>query len=500
MGESISPKSIVSSGTGIFAAQNMMYRHTVTLYDKNGNLLAKIPDKINLAAFGYHQYSGEHYLGGPVEAVFSNQGNYLWVSNYNMIGDGFNNPGCDGCSGSQYDPGFVYKINTTNYKIENVIQVGAVPKYLAIDKEEKIMLSANWSSADISVVDLTTEKEIKRINVGAHPRGIAISSDSKIAYVAVMGSTKIAAVNLENDEVTYIENMGKSPRHLVLTKNDSLLYVAANSSNAIIKYNLHKKTKQICTTNAGPRSMILSPDEKNIYVVNYFANTFSKINADSMVVCEVVETGHHPIGITANWDESEIWVACYEGKIEIFKDFQLAKSKQGETYIFENELQAFLNLFGYEYASSNYTVAVNEHTTKENAVITTEETATTNSTHVKTSAPPKQDTVQQNVIVVNQKVKTKKPDVVNFNNTNSSPIATEGNCTYHIIVGSFSIADNATNFVTTVKAKGYPAQTIPTSKGLTYVSAQCFNSREEANNQLAKINADLAVHGWVLKR
>ena len=48
----IAPKSVVASGTGLFFAQNMMYRHTVTVYDAMGNLLETIDDEVTLADFG----------------------------------------------------------------------------------------------------------------------------------------------------------------------------------------------------------------------------------------------------------------------------------------------------------------------------------------------------------------------------------------------------------------------------------------------------------------
>ena len=46
----ISPKSVVASERGLVFAQNMMYRHTITVYDRNGDLVKTIPDTVNLAA------------------------------------------------------------------------------------------------------------------------------------------------------------------------------------------------------------------------------------------------------------------------------------------------------------------------------------------------------------------------------------------------------------------------------------------------------------------
>ena len=65
IGGDIAPKSVVHSGDGYFIANNMMYRHTMTLYDRDMNLVATIPDTIELSEFGF-DYEGEHQ-GAPVE-------------------------------------------------------------------------------------------------------------------------------------------------------------------------------------------------------------------------------------------------------------------------------------------------------------------------------------------------------------------------------------------------------------------------------------------------
>ena len=67
----ISPKSVASSGTGYVTAQNMMYRHSVTVYDARSLKLVKtISDAVNLRRLGYPSYPGTS-RGAPVEAAFS---------------------------------------------------------------------------------------------------------------------------------------------------------------------------------------------------------------------------------------------------------------------------------------------------------------------------------------------------------------------------------------------------------------------------------------------
>lgn len=72
-------KSVVHSGSGLFFAQNMMYRHNIAVYNRSYELVKVIPDQVRLADFG-HPNQGV-FSGAPVEAAFSHEGKYAWVSN-----------------------------------------------------------------------------------------------------------------------------------------------------------------------------------------------------------------------------------------------------------------------------------------------------------------------------------------------------------------------------------------------------------------------------------
>lgn len=462
----LAPKSVVASGTGLFSAQNMMYRHTITLFNTAGERLAEIKDLVKLAAFGYSEYTEKAYAGAPVEGVFTADGKYLWVSNYNMSGGEFTNPGCDDCIGNDYDPSFLYKINTENQQIESVVKVGSVPKFLTLSPDEKSLFVSNWVSSDISVINLEEEKEIKRITVGPHPRGIAISSDNKTAFVTLMGSTKLAEVNLETYDVNYIPNLGKSPRSVILAAHDSVLFVSFNSSNTILKYNRFSAEATYCKTLAGPRSMTLTPDENHLYVVNYFDDAFTKINTTTMTVEAEIKTASKPIGICGNWPESEIWVACYSGKIEIFKDFKL-----------ENEMHP-PTLFGLTFPLRNTATQKTVKTvdTIETLLIEPIDIVLTNYT-------PKVKMPQATPLKV-VKPKLENPVTGNF----------------HVIIGAFGVHENAEKRQAELLALGLKAEILPGNK-LHYVSAQRFDSREKAEEEKNEIAKRVPNCGnpWILK-
>jgi YVTN family beta-propeller protein len=316
----ISPKSVVASGKGLFFAQNMMYRHTITVYDRSHALVATIPDAVTPSDFGRDDFPGE-YLGSPVEAAVTSDGSKVYVSNYRMYGGGLSTAAGDDCPAGDWPDSLVYRIDAVTLQIDQLIRVGAVPKFLAVSPDDRYLVVANWCSYDVSIVHIPTASEVARIPVGRYPRGIAFAPDSRTAYVAVMGGTVIARVDLAALTVDYIEGIGVSPRHLVISPDGRYLYATLNGEGRTVKVDLDTdEVVGTVATGSAPRSMAISDDGTALYLVNYRSDTVSKVRTSDMTETEEHATGHLPIGITYDPATREVWVSNYSGTIQVFVD------------------------------------------------------------------------------------------------------------------------------------------------------------------------------------
>ena len=239
----ISPKSVVASGRGQVFAQNMMYKHSITVYDKAGDLLSTIPDTVDLAAFGIGGHPGTS-RGAPVEVAFSPDGTKAYVSNYSMYGSGFGPEGSDECHPSDgYDRSYVYRVDVATMKIDNVILVGSVPKYVATTPDGRYVIVTNWCTFDASIIDVATQTEVKRIPLGPYPRGIVVTPDSRTAYIAVMGSTTIARLDLTDLTTSWIYGVGSGPRHLVLSPDGRTLVRDAQRRGARARRSIRSRAR-----------------------------------------------------------------------------------------------------------------------------------------------------------------------------------------------------------------------------------------------------------------
>lgn len=319
--DGLQPKSVVHSGTGLFFAQNMMYRHSIAVYDRGGTLVATIDDRVDLGAFGAAEAGRAPIVrGSPVEAAFSPDGSTAWVSNYKMYGDGWRPVADDSCQGRNWDPGYVYRIDVASFEVTDAIKVGAVPKYLAATPDGRLLLVSNFCSQDLSVVDAATGDEVRRILVGLHPRGIAITSDSSTAFVAVMGAAIVVRIDLATWEATEIA-AGPTPRHLVLSPDDRVLYVTNNRAGTVRALDASSGAElAVVRTGQQPRSMAISDDGRSLWVVNYADDTLSKVATATMTVVQELATGRRPVGVTYDPVDNRVWVANYSGSLGVYDD------------------------------------------------------------------------------------------------------------------------------------------------------------------------------------
>lgn len=328
----MTPKSVVASGTGLVVAQNMIYTHTVSAFSSDGQLLKTIDDAVVPSDFGYEHWT-EEVEGGPVEAAFSRDGSQLWVSNYSMYGPGFGMPGDDVCDpGSGIDTSFVYRIDTSSLEIAEIVEVGAVPKFVEVTPDGKYVLVTNWCSWDLSVIDTGGgdggAEVVATVGLGRYPRGIAVSPDSTTAYVAIMGGAEIAVLDLGKavagdgkGSVRWFSDVGAGPRHLNLSPDGATLFATLNKAGKVTK--IDAATGQVLgsvSTGSQPRSSVLSSDGTALFVVNYESDTVSRVRTSDLEVLETVAVDHHPIGIAYDAGTRRIWVAAYGGSLTVFDD------------------------------------------------------------------------------------------------------------------------------------------------------------------------------------
>jgi len=318
----LTPKSVMASGHGLMIANNMMYSHTSTVFDSTTREQVEVlDDSVDLAAFGIEGHPGVSQ-GSPVEAAWTADGRYAYVSQYTMFGENFGVEGFDACTTeSGVGPSFVYRFDAQEMAWDQVFEVGAVPKYLALSPDQKTLLVSNWCDATLSVVDTEQGVETGTVELAAAPRGLVIMPDNRTVYAVAMYADQLYKVDLEEGTAEVVMDTPPRPRHLNLADEGRTLYLTTSGGNAVLK--IDTATDEVvdeASPGVEPRSVALSPDESALYVVNYNEATVAKVRTSDMEVIDTVPVDANPIGIDYDPVTHTVWVACYGGSIYVFDD------------------------------------------------------------------------------------------------------------------------------------------------------------------------------------
>jgi hypothetical protein len=115
-----------------------------------------------------------------------------------------------------------------------------------------------------------------------------------------------------------------------------------------------------------------------------------------------------------------------------------------------------------------------------------------------------QQNLQKEVLASQEKAIQKKIQSATFVISNPLPminlnVVKEKVKPFHIIAGAFQNADNAEKKVKQLKAKGFDAKIIGVNKwGLTQVTFKSYSNRNEATNNLYKIQKTVSKDAWLL--
>jgi YVTN family beta-propeller protein len=141
----------------------------------------------------------------------------------------------------------------------------------------------NFGNGTVSVVDIPHFRVIKIIAVGTQPYGVAVSPDGTRAYVTNYNNgaaSTVSVIDTTPNTVGTTINVGNGAQSIVITPDNRKVYVANNVSNTVTVIN--GTTNTIMATIAGfsgPSGMAMSPSGDRVYVTNGgAAGTVSVIN------------------------------------------------------------------------------------------------------------------------------------------------------------------------------------------------------------------------------
>ncbi|MCI4668681.1 MAG: SPOR domain-containing protein [Bacteroidia bacterium] len=323
MNGNINPFDIIYTNKGNFFVPNGNTHHSISVFDRTYFKVDDIADRVYLSDFYFTEYKGL-YEGFPYTGVADPKGRFVWISNYCMEGNGFNNPGFNNCiSPGIYDPSFVYQINANTFQIQSVIKVGSVPTNMAISPNGRYLVVSNWCGGSASIIDTEIEMEKFNLRLGENPAGICINAHSTKAYIALSGENQLVEVDLRRGQISRFIFKGKAPFDVQLGPSDRYLYVSYQKEGRVGKIDLkERKIVSKLEVGKGPEDILLGPGGRFLYVLNVKSKSLSKVRTDDMTLIQELDLPSTPRGMALDPISSQLWVALEDG-IQVYEDISM---------------------------------------------------------------------------------------------------------------------------------------------------------------------------------
>ncbi|WP_243240436.1 YncE family protein [Clostridium cibarium] len=242
--------------------------------------------------------------------------------------------------GSVHGHGYILFYNSETTELIKKVNVGNHPAHVVFTDDNKYVLATDSEKNTVSVIDLSSYKIAKTIPTGEGPHGFRISNDSKYAYIANSESDTVSVIDInELKEIKKIK-VGNTPITTAITKDNTKLLVTLNSENALAVVDLATDNVTKITVDQGPAQVYIQNNNKFAFVANQGtesnpSNTISKIDLSTNKVVSTIEVGEGAHGIVVSGDNKFVYITnMYDNTVSVVdnsKDKVIAIIPVGKT-------------------------------------------------------------------------------------------------------------------------------------------------------------------------
>lgn len=199
----------------------------------------------------------------------------------------------------------------------------------AFAQARPVLVALNKAEASMSIIDPVSMKVTGRVATGYSPHEVVLSPDGKTAYVANYGDGPNPGNSISIIDVTTakeIRRVDVSPLirphglHLIGSK----LYFTAEANRMIARYDTaaNKIDWMMGTGQNGSHMVVVSADQKRFYTANIGSDSVTAIQLPPFVAPQVpiiqIPVGKQPEAIDLSPDGKEVWIGLnVEGLVEV---------------------------------------------------------------------------------------------------------------------------------------------------------------------------------------
>ena len=190
---------------------------------------------------------------------------------------------------------------------------GTDPECVAVSPDGKRLYLSNEDAGTASIIDVASGKHVSTLIVGTEPEGVTASPDGRLVYVTAETSNVISVIDAKQEKTSANILVDSRPRAVIFTRDASKAWATAELGGTVMLIDVRRNrvVKRIRLGRADkPVGLVLSPDEKRLYVATGRGNGVAVIDTVTQRVVASVPTGGERVwGIAISEDGRKVYAA-----------------------------------------------------------------------------------------------------------------------------------------------------------------------------------------------
>ena len=190
-------------------------------------------------------------------------------------------------------------VEPTTFKILARVATGEAPHEVALSADGKTAFVSNYGARtpgnSLSVIDLATQKEIKRVDLGPVRRPHGMEQSGGKIYFTAEANRLAGRYDPQSGNVDWLMGTGQTGTHmLVVTPDESKIFTANIGSDSLTMFERAANGNWNATAipvGKGPEGIALSPDGKEVWSAHSRDGGVSIIDTASGKVVQTLSAG-----------------------------------------------------------------------------------------------------------------------------------------------------------------------------------------------------------------
>jgi PQQ-dependent catabolism-associated beta-propeller protein len=208
------------------------------------------------------------------------------------------------------DENAIAVVDPKTLQVLRKFEAGSDPETFAVHPNGNIYIS-NEDDAKATVINPKTGEHLAEIKVGLEPEGVAVSPDGSKVIILSESTNMLHVISIPDHKITDNILVGARPRSVTFSQNGELAYTAAEISGEVFKIDIvNAKIIQKGTfenKNAKPKDVLLSKDEKTLYIAGGRANKVMVMDTESLSLIKGIPVGKRVWGLVLSRDGSRLY-------------------------------------------------------------------------------------------------------------------------------------------------------------------------------------------------